>query len=382
MSAPSAPTSASRRIVRALHAARRAARPYLRIRPRRGLALVGTVWTGGASTPTPGALLLDSRGRFDVLHPSTATLPDDTVIVGGAGCWVGPALIDTHVHLAFGAPEPMRNTGLLAVRDLGAPFGQLRALSDTARRAAVRATFSGPIITAPGGYPTTSWGADGFGIGVSSAEYAVPVVEKLAERGAAVIKVALEDSGGLPPLGPTTLRAVVARAHELGLAVIAHALSAAMVARAVDAEVDELAHMPTERLPDELVERLAERQVAVSSTLQTHFAEGRGADAARNAKAFVKAGVPLLYGTDLGNTATTPGVDPRELDRIAQAGLGRLGALRAATCDAAAAAGIRASGMLARGDAVDAVVLAENPLTEPATWRAPVAVFARGNEVA
>lgn len=365
-----------------VRSAGRAVRPYLGIRQRRGLALVGTVWTGGTGTPTPGALLLDARGRFEALHPSTATLPEDTVIVGGAGCWVGPTLIDTHVHLAFGAPEPMRDTGLLAVRDLGAPFERVRALRTTAQRAAVVTSFSGPIITAPGGYPTTSWGADGFGIGVSSPEYAVPVVEKLVERGAAVIKVALEDSGGLPPLDPASLRAVVGRAHDLGLAVVAHALSAAMVARALDAEVDELAHTPTEQLPDRLLERLASSQVRVSSTLQTHFAEGRGAGAARNARAFVKAGIPLVYGTDLGNTATSPGVDPRELDRLAQAGLGRLGALRAATCQAARAAGITASGMLTRGAPVDAVVLAEDPLVEPATWRRPVAVFARGSEVA
>ncbi len=67
------------------------------------------------------------------------------------------------------------------------------------------------------------------------------------------------------------------------------------------------------------------------STLQTFFSAGVGRVAAENAADLHAAGVPLRYGTDLGNDGTRPGVDPRELDRLADAGMGRLGALRAAT---------------------------------------------------
>ena len=79
----------------------------------------------------------------------------------------------------------------------------------------------------------------------------------------------------------------------------------------------------------------------VTSTLQAFFSQGFGRDAAANAADLVAAGVPLLYGTGSGRSATAPAVDPRELDRLANTGLGRLGALRAATESSAGAAGMR-----------------------------------------
>ena len=138
-------------------------------------------------------------------------------------------------------------------------------------------------------------------------------------------------ASGWPVPGPAVVRAVVEAAHATGLSVVAHALRVDMVRRAIDGGVDELAHTPTERLPDDLVEQIAEARVAVVSTLQTFFSAGSGRAAAANAAALHRAGVVLRYGTDLGNDGTVMGVDPRELDRLADAGLGRLGALRAAT---------------------------------------------------
>jgi imidazolonepropionase-like amidohydrolase len=89
--------------------------------------------------------------------------------------------------------------------------------------------------------------------------------------------------------------------------------------------------------------------------------------------------VPLLYGTDLGNAGTLPGVDPRELDRLGCAGLGRLGALRAATEGSARAVGVRGrTGRIVTGEAAALVLLAADPLVEPGAWRAPCLVIADG----
>jgi imidazolonepropionase-like amidohydrolase len=105
-----------------------------------------------------------------------------------------------------------------------------------------------------------------------------------------------------------------------------------------------------------------------------------GREAAANATALHQAGVQLRYGTDLGNTGTRPGVDPRELDRLADAGLGRLGALRAATEGSAQAPGMRRrTGHLRVGEPAAAVVLPANPIEEPGAWRAPLAVLADGS---
>ena len=87
----------------------------------------------------------------------------------------------------------------------------------------------------------------------------------------------------------------------------------------------------------------------------------------------------LRYGTDLGNAGTRPGVDPRELDRLAAAGLGRLGALRAATEWAATAPGMRRrTGRLVVGEQAALVLLPSSPLVEPGVWRTPSAVFVDG----
>lgn len=320
------------------------------------VVLAGTWWAGGTAEPVPDAVVLvGPSGRVERAGPAAAVeVPDGVRRIGGPGCWVGPGVVDAHVHLAFGTPDAMRAGGVVAMRDLGAPPARA-----TEWRAQPGVTVAGPILTAPGGYPSQSWGAAGFTVAVAAPEQARAVVAALD---ADLVKVAFEPAGGAPVPPPEVARAVVAAAHERGLPVTAHALTAAMVERALDAGVDELCHVPVEVLPDPLVQRIAAAGLPVVSTLQTFFSDGTGAGAAANAAALHAAGVPLVYGTDLGNAGTRPGVDPRELDRLAAAGLGRLGALRAATRP------------VAIGDPAALVVLAGDPLAEPAVWRRPLAV--------
>ncbi|MBV9594854.1 MAG: amidohydrolase family protein, partial [Actinobacteria bacterium] len=352
-----------------------------------GVALIGTVWPGGNAEPFPGLVLVDGRGVIDRIGPiASIQVPETVPVIGTREAWIGPGVIDAHVHLAFGDPDACLAAGLVGVRDLGAPSESAVKWrsghrSPTGNRPMIAA--AGPIITAPGGYPSRSWGAGGFAAFVTSASQARQVVQRIAANGADVIKLALEPgSADWPVPEPVVARAVVEAAHSCGLAVVAHALRSDMVARAVEAGVDELAHTPTERLTESMVARIAEAGVAVVSTLQTFFSAGVGREAAENAAAFVEAGVLMRYGTDLGNTGTRPGVDPRELDRLADAGLGRRGALRAATEFAAAAPGIRGrSGRLEVGQRAAAVVLPGDPLAEPGLWRAPVAVMADGRLV-
>jgi imidazolonepropionase-like amidohydrolase len=199
-----------------------------------------------------------------------------------------------------------------------------------------------------------------------------------------VIKVALESGDGAwPVLDAAVLGTVVTCAHDAGLAVVAHALTVDTVRLALAAGIDELAHTPTELLPEELIDALAAAGISVVSTLQTFFATGLGRAAAANASALHRAGVVLRYGTDLGNAGTQAGVDPRELDRLADTGLGRLGALRAATEFAAAAPGMRTrTGLIQRGQPAALVVLSGDPIAEPGVWRAPAAVIADGRLLA
>lgn len=346
--------------------------------PSRGVAFRGTVWEGGGTEPYRGAVVVAGTGRIASIG-TDPDLSDGLRVLGGGGCWVGPGVVDAHVHLAFGDAQAALRGGVVAVRDLGAPLElALRwRTGGSPPGGAARVAVAGPVLTAPDGYPSRSWGADGFAEFLATPTDARRVVAGLASAGVDLVKVALEPAGGAPVPAPAVLRAIVDAAHQAALPVTAHALTVAMVRRALDAGVDELAHTPVERLPDDLVQRIARSGIAVVSTLQCMFSAGAGSGAAANAAALHRAGVVLQYGTDLGNTGTRPGVDPRELDRLSQAGLGRLGALRAATEGSAAAFGMRAgTGRLVVGQPAALVLLGGDPLLEPGLWRAPRAICA------
>ncbi len=375
-------------------AAMRASRPRGVTRPApggelgRGVALRGTVWAGGDSRPYDGVVLVGADGRIARIGPTWAVpIPVGVRVIGAFHTWVGPGIVDAHVHLAFGSAGQALRGGVVGVRDLGAPRVDALRRRTGHRRPPPGSPYvgvAGPILTAPGGYPSRSWGAAGFASFVSNPGHARIVVRGLAGDGVDVVKVAVErgPEGGWPVPSTAVLRAVVEAAHGAGLKVVAHALSVEAVGRALDGGVDELAHTPTERLPEPLVDRLAAAGVVVVSTLQTFFSGGGGRVAAANAVALHRAGVPLVYGTDLGNAGTRPGVDPRELDRLADAGLGRLGALRAATERSARVAGVRLrTGRLELGQPAAAVVLNGDPLVEPGVWRRPRVVVCDGRLV-
>src|SRR5262249_36236797 len=118
-----------------------------------------------------------------------------------------------------------------------------------------------------------------------SGDSAVAAVRGLAADGVDVVKIVLESGAGWPVPQPPVVRAVVETAHGLGLPVVAHALTADLVTRALDAGVDELAHTPVERLTEPLVDRIAAAGIPVVSTLQTFFSGGPGRNLAANAAA-------------------------------------------------------------------------------------------------
>jgi imidazolonepropionase-like amidohydrolase len=354
----------------------------------RGVALRGTVWPGGAAEPYDGVVLIRPDGIIDRIGPpAQVPIPVGVRVIGAAHNWVGPGIIDAHVHLAFGPAEQALRGGVVGVRDLGSPRRDALRRRTGHRRPPRHTPYigvAGPILTATGGYPSRSWGADGFASFVTTPAQARLAVRGLAGDGVDVVKVAVErgQDGAWPVPSTAVLRAVVEAAHGAGLKVVAHALTAEAVARVLDAGVDELAHTPVEPLSEALVDRVAAAEVTVVSTLQTFFSTGTGRAAAANAAALHRAGARLVYGTDLGNAGTRTGVDPRELDRLADAGLGRSGALRAATEGAAAVAGMRLrTGRLERGRSAEAVLLNGNPLVEPGVWRVPRAVVCDGRLV-
>src|SRR2546423_13252002 len=89
----------------------------------RGRVLIGRVWPGGNREPLDGAaVLIDASDRVVAVGPrSELDLPTDLPAIGDAGSWVGPGVVDAHVHLAFGAPAAVLAGGGTPTRDPRAP---------------------------------------------------------------------------------------------------------------------------------------------------------------------------------------------------------------------------------------------------------------------
>lgn len=319
-----------------------------------GAAFTGRLWCGDDREFDRGRIVVDDKGVVTAVGAvGDVEAPFGVLEVESA--WVGPGLVDAHVHLAFGSPEEIVAKGVVAVRDLGAPPRDAMSWREVT---APRVQVAGPLLTAPGGYPSRSWGRNGFAAFLDNVDQTSRLVQGLATQ-VDVIKLALEPSGGSVP-EPELCAAVVEAAHAAGREVTCHALTVAMVERALDAGVDELAHAPVERLPAALVDRIAAAGVRVVSTAETHRRHG---DVVANLRALVGAGVTVRYGTDLGNGGTRPGADPRELRLLEQSGLGAEGALRAATEP------IRV------GEPAGVVALLEDPREQSASWLQPHAVM-------
>jgi imidazolonepropionase-like amidohydrolase len=270
-----------------------------------------------------------------------------------------PAFLDAHVHLAVAGKvqEELLRSGIAAVLDLGAP---LSAMPFGGSR--LQVVFAGPMLTAPRGYPTQSWGANGFGAELASASDAREAVARVAALGARFVKLAFDPR--YPLLEVDTARAAADEAHRRGLLVAAHALEAESVRRALEAGCDVLAHTPREELPSQLLKRL--RGKWVISTLRAFGV------APERLRALQNAGMRVAYGTDLGNEGTSPSIEQRELELLAQAGVDPL---RAATSAAAELLGLADLGALREG--AQASLLAVRDLG-PQALAHPEQVYDRG----
>jgi imidazolonepropionase-like amidohydrolase len=253
-------------------------------------------------------------------------VPDRAELLVADGFLV-PAGADRHVHIELGDPVAALRRGITAVRDLAWPADRIFPLAAASEAPGfdgplIRA--AGPMLTAPGGYPTRdAWAPEGTGLEVADGDAASAAVDDLSARDATVIKVSLNAEAGPVP-SDAVLTAICDAAHARQLQVTAHVQGTGQVERALGAGVDELAHTPwSERLSDDTVEAAAARMRWIS-TLDIH---GFGTDtpslrtAIDNLARFHRAGGSIGYGTDLGNGEIPSGIHTRELRLLREAGL-------------------------------------------------------------
>lgn len=295
-------------------------------------------------TPEPGENIIDASGRFVV-----------------------PGFIDSHVHLAYDpAGDELLANGIVAVLDLAAPLGAL-----TAPHGSLIVQNAGPMLTAPLGYPTTSWGHDGYGLEVASPAEGASAVETLVKAGVQVIKVPLTTP---PTLDDDTVKAIVQTAHRHQLKVYAHALEAANAARAAADGVDVLAHTPVEPLDEATLDAWQSRTVI--STL----AAFNGAATVANLRALHQRGARVLYGTDFGNTRDTH-IQTAEIDALLAAGFSGEEIVKVGTVVPAEFLGLSDLGTLEPGKRASFLLLDRDPSSDPHALSAPSGVYVDGARV-
>jgi len=129
-------------------------------------------------------------------------------------------------------------------------------------------------------------------------------------------------------LDPALLPDVVRRAHAAGLTVSAHVTTAADFRAALAAGVDELSHLPLERITADDAARAARQKTRVVTTVISHRPTDGVADAPAlhrdNLALLRRAGVPLAAGTDGEGTVIDEAVQLCRLGVFDNASLLRL----------------------------------------------------------
>lgn len=305
----------------------------------------------GARAPGGAALELTI---VNGLLAETAPAQGRTLEAGGG--FVVPAVVDSHVHLSFrGADRRLVEAGVGAAVDLAAPLDRLLTIDG------LEVVHTGPMLAAPGGYPTQSWGRGGYGAECATVDDVMVVVEAAAAAGARVVKLSL---GHPPELTPAQLSRAVEEAHQRDMKVAVHALSDDAAARGAALGADLLAHTPVEPLSPSTVQAWSGR--AVVSTLA---AFGASPSAIDNLRRLAAAGALVLYGTDLGNSRPM-GIQGDEVDALVAAGLSAQAIVEAMTSAPSAYWGLD-TGQLMAGRPARLLLLDADPLMDPGALSRP-----------
>jgi imidazolonepropionase-like amidohydrolase len=376
---------------------------------------------GTGARPVADAAVLVRGGRIAYAGPA-AGLPAATGVEvrefpGGT---LLPGLVDVHVHLVASAgPDlaadipgseaertlaALRNArrqldaGVTLVRDLGAPGGEVVAVARAIEAGTVEGPLmlaSGPAVTMTGGHiPYLGRIADG----PDALRAAVRANLALGARCIKVVATGGVLTMGIDPREPAytqpELDALVDEAHRLGLTVAAHAIGEGGVAAALRAGVDSVEHGMF--LDDASIELFLATGARYSPTfcaphgiLAGPSVPGWIKDRARPAaeaqgasfRAAVKAGVPVVTGTDAGTPDNPHGGVAREVGFMVEAGMEVLAAVRAATAEAADLLGEPDRGVLREGAHADVLVVGGDVTADVAALGRPAAVFQAGRQV-
>lgn len=383
--------------------------------------------------PMPeGATVEDLRGKYVI-----PGLFDSHVHWGGSG-GIGLAAIeqtDDRMAHDFGAALAAGVTSVVSLTDDLETMRSLSAAVSAAEHRAPRTFFAGPSVTARGGHPSELFSflpglAEHLTRQVETPQEARAAIAELDRARVDLVKLVLEpgfEDRPLPRLREDVFRAAMDEARTRKMKTTVHVGTDADVRLAIDAGANGIEHT-SRGLTDETIALMAARRVtftptnvvldfswkrrglagedelvrkaAIPAILQSLRGEAspiaslltEGPRADRLSAAFagsieqtsraIRAGVPILAGSDAGNPVTFHGVSLiRELELLAQAGMPLGEVLKSATSRAADRLGQSTLGRITSGSVADLVVLDADPTEAVDAYRNVVSVYLGGRKL-
>jgi imidazolonepropionase-like amidohydrolase len=376
------------------------------------------VFDGTALLPGKSVVVVRD-GKIEAVGPKVTVPAGATVVDGGDGTLL-PGFIDSHTHTWGDALVRALTFGVTTELDMFSDPQQdktFRAEQAAAGGAPGRADLysAGILATVPGGHGTE------YGLAIPTLtrpDEAQTWVDARIAEGSDYIKIVDEDGSAygmkVPNLDAATIAALVKAAHKRGKLAVVHVSTAASAQRDIEAGVDGLAHIFTDKAPSPGFARLvAQRKAFVIPTLTvvestTGTASGKSLTTDLRLKGFLTpdevtglqrsfptrgdfqialdtvrqlrdAKVPILAGTDAPNPGTAHGASiHRELELLVKAGLTPAEALAAATSVPARAFHLNDRGRIAPGLRADLVLVGGDPLKDITDTRSIARVWKAG----
>nr|WP_321259771.1 amidohydrolase family protein [uncultured Pseudodesulfovibrio sp.] len=371
--------------------------------PTKTFALVGRIIIGDGSLPLNDHAILIDNGLIEAIVPAknitdrpVLNLPYSTIL---------PGIINAHchrIHTSTGRRKRWLMHGVTAIGDVGSPLDAMPQLANSPSGFTATASFSGPMLTPPGGYPLPVHDSK-YALIVKSSDDARKVVSMLVDHGATMIKFAFEP-GVLPKPWPQfdakTVSVLCNTARQQGLTIRCHVEDFSGLEKALNAGVHTVEHVPhrwrrrghvrpiltsDNKLIDQyitLLERMKKENVILTPTLDVLCrSPWQGASLFEPVRIFHTMGGRIAVGNDYPYKRTEAGMPLREMNLLSKTGMSPLAVIQAATNVSAAACGFTDRGTLFPGMVADMIVVRGNPALGLEKMDTPTHVIKNGEFV-
>jgi imidazolonepropionase-like amidohydrolase len=381
----------------------------------------GVLIDGKSDQPKHDQVIVIRGNRIEsVSDAASAKIPSGAAVIDLSGKTVLPGLIDSHTHIFLQGEEPAQGgydanilTAPLSLRAARATVAARRALEqgfttlrdvetegagygDVGIKQAIEGGYiPGPrllvvtrAISTTGGYPLEGYAPElempkGAQIVDGPVEARKAAREQL-DHGADWIKVYMTHRSWVgkkgelvsqPTLTVEELRAIVDEAHGWGKKVACHAYSGIGLHRALDGGCDSIEHGLD--LDDGVIAQMLKQGTWYVPTLAVYYTDWAAPDTADGRrdrlrasahevsfKKALKAGVKIVFGTDMGGIPWTQPV-AQEFTRMVEFGMQPMDAIQSATSRAAVMLDMEGKiGVVAPGAFADVVALTGDPLRD------------------